>query len=70
MKISTEITVYVQLNTKLNGIELSFSEKPSSDVLFQLKRYGFHWHREKRIWWAKIFPDRLQFVREYFNVNL
>ena len=63
-------SVKINLNTKLNGIELSFFEKPQSDTLSQLKRYGFHWHREKKIWWAKILPDRLQFVREYFNANV
>ena len=64
------IEANVNLNEELKGIEISFSSKPNEDVLNNLKHYGFRWHRTKKIWWAKQLPDRLHFVREFFNVEI
>lgn len=68
--ITSTVEASVNLNEELKGIEISFSCKPSKDVLNNLKHYGFRWHRIKKIWWAKQLPDRLQFVREFFNVEI
>ena len=68
--MTSTVEADVNLNEELKGIEISFSCKPSEDVLNNLKHYGFRWHRVKKIWWAKQLPDRLQFVREFFNVEI
>ena len=40
-------------NKPLNGIEVTFDKKPSSDVLTTLKDNGFRWHRQKKLWYAE-----------------
>ena len=35
----------VVLNNELNGVELYFTNKPSSDVLTNLKENKFRWNR-------------------------
>lgn len=40
-------------NKALNGLEVSFKNKPSTTVLSTLKENGFRWHREKKLWYAK-----------------
>lgn len=47
-------------NQKLDGIELLFSEKPSSEVREQMRKSGFLWSSTKGIWWAKNSPERKQ----------
>ena len=45
-------------NRELNGIEVTFDKKPSSDVLTTLKDNGFRWHRQKKLWYAKDTENR------------
>ena len=45
-------------NKLLNGIEVTFDKKPSSDVLTTLKDNGFRWHRQKKLWYAKDTEER------------
>lgn len=41
------------INEALNGIELTFSEKPSEDILALLKKERlYRWHPRKKLWYA------------------
>ena len=41
------------INNQLNGIELTFAEKPAAEILEAIKNAGFRWHRQKKLWYAK-----------------
>jgi len=60
------VNVQMRLNTKFNGIELQFSEKPPQDILDQLGHngHGFRWHFRNKYWFAKQTPERLAFARK------
>lgn len=47
------------LNQELNGIEISFDQKPDAATLDALKANGYRWHRVKKVWYAKQTPARL-----------
>ena len=59
----------VNLNKQLNGIELIFQEKPSTEILTMLKGNGFRWHRQKKLWYAKVTDERKAFVKELQKAN-
>ena len=59
----------VNLNKQLNGIELIFQEKPSTEILTMLKVNGFRWHRQKKLWYAKVTDERKAFVKELQKAN-
>lgn len=50
----------ITLNNELNGIEITFPEKPLQNVLATLKQNGFRWHKQKKVWYAKNTPERLE----------
>lgn len=47
------------INKELNGIEVVFDSKPAQAVIDSLKNNGFHWHRVKKLWYAKNTAERL-----------
>lgn len=51
------------LNQEFNGIEVSFDCKPIAATLEALKKNGFRWHRQKKIWYAKNTPERLEMAQ-------
>lgn len=51
------------LNQELNGIEITFDQKPLQATLDGLKKLGFRWHRQKKIWYAKQTPERLELAK-------
>lgn len=51
------------LNDTLNGIEISFSEKPTSEILTALKANGYRWHGKKHLWYAKQTAERIQLAQ-------
>ena len=55
------------LNQDLNGIEIRFDEKPLQATLDGLKKLGFRWHRQKKLWYAKQTPDRLELAQAIAN---
>lgn len=55
------------LNQELNGIEIRFDEKPLQATLDGLKKLGFRWHRQKKIWYAKQTPERLELAQIITN---
>lgn len=48
------------LNNELNGIEISFESKPSSETITALKSNGFRWHNVKKLWYAKQTEERIK----------
>lgn len=59
----------LKLNQELNGIEISFDKRPVTATLNALKSNGFHWHRQKKIWYAKNTPERLEMARAITNID-
>lgn len=47
------MTVAMQINEELNGIELFFDGKPSEEVRSNLKSNGFRWSGYKKCWYSK-----------------
>lgn len=47
------------INEELNGIEISFSDKPSAATIESLKAAGYRWHRVKKLWYAKNTAERM-----------
>jgi len=45
-------------NEAQNGIEIIFSQKPSTNVLDELKSHGFRWNNKKKLWYAKQNEER------------
>lgn len=58
-KVSCKMT----LNAELNGVELTFSAKPSDGIRTALKSAGFHWHSKKQVWYAKQGEDTLTIAK-------
>lgn len=46
-------TCKVNFNEDKNGIELSFSDKPSQEIRDNIKELGFRWSKFNKIWYAK-----------------
>lgn len=55
------------LNQELNGIEIRFDAKPLQATLDGLKKLGFRWHRQKKLWYAKQTPERLELAQAIAN---
>jgi len=41
------------LNNDKNGVELYFESKPATNIIADLKEFGFRWHTAKKCWFAK-----------------
>lgn len=52
----------INLISDLNGIELSFTNKPKQETIDAIKAQGFRWHRTKKVWYAKQTADRIAFA--------
>ena len=53
----------ISINQELNGIELSFDQKPERATLEAIKAQGFRWNGKRSIWYAKQTEERLTFAR-------
>ena len=49
-------------NHEHNGIELKFPDRPSRDMIEQLKERGFRWHAKRQLWYAKMTEERDAFA--------
>ena len=55
--------VDISYNDELNGIQLHFSEKPSQNIISEIKgKMGFRYNRNKNLWWAKKNKQRVAFA--------
>jgi len=52
------------LNQELNGVELYFDNKPSQEILNNLKGNSFRWSGKKLCWYAKQSPNTLTIAQE------
>lgn len=57
------------INNEKNGIELKFDKKPIADTLEVLKQNGFRWHSQKKLWYAKITPQRQDLAHQILNLE-
>ncbi|KAF6620463.1 N-6 DNA methylase [Paenibacillus sp. EKM102P] len=68
--VSTEVTV--TYNNEKQGIEIRFPSKPESNIIEQLKAYGFRWSK-RGFWYAKQSDKTNQFASslqaDYNNHN-
>ena len=73
MKESTKTLKKIEYSTTATGInviELYFIRKPRVDFIVQLKNAGFHWHTQKKCWYAKIIEETELIVQALNNWNL
>lgn len=54
------MTATYALNADNNGIEITFSGKPSEQIREQIKKAGYRWHKIKKVWYAKQTEARLK----------
>ena len=54
----------MSINEALQGIELTFNEKPGEEIREKMKLAGFRWHRMKQLWYAKNTPERMALAVE------
>ena len=55
----------VNRNEDKNGIELSFTEKPSESVRNFLKKViKARWHWKKKIWYCKYSQERMKLIEQ------
>lgn len=52
------------LNQELNGIEVKFDAKPLQATLDELKKLGFRWHKQKKLWYAKNTPECMELAKK------
>ncbi len=50
---------YYLLNNEKNGIEIYFDNKPSNDIIAELKEARFRWYPPKNCWYNKNTPNNL-----------
>lgn len=58
------------LNEKLNGVELSFDEKPNEEIRNLMKGAGYKWHNGKGVWYAKQNEQTLDIANKLSNGNI
>ena len=57
MKQNFEISntgIEVRLNSEKQGIEIHFPDKPSAQVIAEVKACGYRWSRFNKCWYAKL----------------
>ena len=54
----------ISINEQLQGIELTFLEKPEESIREAMKIAGFRWHRMKKLWYAKNTPERMELAEK------
>ena len=52
------------LNQELDGVEITFTEKPAESTRQALKAAGFRWHKVRGLWYAKQTPERVALAEQ------
>lgn len=60
----------IELNNEQNGIELYFDEKPSGNIITELKENKWRWHKVKKCWYAKNTEDKLTYAKNITNEDI
>lgn len=65
-EINNEITFQTNTGSKGNGIEITFTEKPSEDVRNLMKANGYRWAGKQRsnVWWAILNDNTLSIAEQ------
>lgn len=58
------MTTTYNLIPELNGIEITFTDKPGDLTREELKKAGFRWHSKNKLWYAKQSPERLALAQQ------
>lgn len=58
-----KVSCTMALNDEHNGVELTFSAKPSDKLREGLKSAGFHFHGKRQVWYAKQSEDTLAIAK-------
>lgn len=61
-QIKVNNNIKIIYNDELNGIEISFSDKPEQEIIEHLKLNKFRWSRAKKIWYAKQNEKTISFA--------
>ena len=57
------------LNDEHNGIEIKFTEKPSTEVRAEMKALKFRWHQTKGLWYAKQSAETIALAEKICGVK-
>lgn len=60
----------MMINEEFNGIEIYFNNKPNEEIRNELKANGYRWHSQKKCWYAKNTPARLNIAMNYTVTNI
>jgi hypothetical protein len=63
-----DITVEMNLNNDLNGVELRFSDKPSEAVRNELKANKFRYSKPQNLWYAKQSNTTILFAESLVSI--
>lgn len=66
---NADISVEVVFNAEKNGIELHFSDKPSQEVLNQIKANGFRYSKFQKMWYCKDSEEKREFLKSIGLLN-
>lgn len=67
--ININNNIQVRYNTDKNGIEVIFAEKPTAEILAQLKANGFRWSKYQKLWYTKDTQKRREFLKDILKVS-
>lgn len=57
------MTTY-SLNNQLNGVEIKFDSKPTTEILEKLHANHWRWSKYKQLWYNKQTEENIQFAKE------
>lgn len=57
------MTTY-SLNNQLNGVEIKFDSKPTTEILEKLHANHWRWSKYKQLWYNKQTKENIQFAKE------
>ena len=58
-----KVSCTMALNPEHNGVELTFSAKPSDGIRAAMKSAGFHFHGKRQVWYAKQSEDTMTIAK-------
>jgi hypothetical protein len=64
------MSVALNINEELNGVELYFGTKPQQETLTVLKSNGFRWSGFKKCWYSKQSEKTMQLANNLVNNNV
>jgi len=56
-------------NFNINRLQLSFNEKPSPELINQLKHNGFHWSPSNKVWQRQLTDNAIRATNKLLSEN-